>query len=65
VAPPSKFVFSSAQGEIIRFGNFRRRYWDPAVTRSGLAHLTPHALRHSCVAMMIAEGATNPLMVQR
>lgn len=64
VAPPSEFVFSSTQGEIIRYGNFRRRYWDPAVTRSGLAHLAPHALRHSCVAMMIAEGA-NPLMVQR
>jgi integrase len=34
------------------------------VARSGLDHLTPHALRHTCVAMMIAEGA-NPLMVQR
>jgi integrase len=26
--------------------------------------VTPHALRHTCVALMIAEGA-NPLMVQR
>lgn len=63
-APPSEFVFSSPHGEIIRYGNFRKRYWDPAVARSGLDHLTPHALRHTCVAMMIAEGA-NPLMVQR
>jgi integrase len=63
-APASEFVFSSPQGEIIRYGNFRKRYWDQAVARSGLAHLTPHALRHTCVALMIAEGA-NPLMVQR
>ena len=63
-APSSEFVFSSPQGEIIRYGNFRKRYWDPAVARSGLDPLTPHALRHTCVAMMIAEGA-NPLMVQR
>ncbi len=63
-APISEFVFSSPQGEIIRYGNFRKRYWDPAVTQSGLAPLTPHALRHTCVALMIAEGA-NPLMVQR
>jgi integrase len=63
-APESEFVFCSARGDIIRYGNFRRRYWDPAVARSGLPHLTPHALRHTCVAMMIAEGA-NPLMVQR
>jgi integrase len=55
-APPSEFVFSSPHGEIIRYGNFRKRYWDPAVARSGLDHLTPHALRHTCVAMMIAEG---------
>jgi integrase len=34
------------------------------VIRSGLEHVTPHALRHTCVALMIAEGA-NPLMVQR
>jgi integrase len=34
------------------------------VARSGLDNLTPHALRHTCVAMMIAEGA-NRLMVQR
>jgi integrase len=63
-APKSDFVFSSPQGEIIRYGNFRRRFWDPAVIRSGLEHVTPHALRHTCVALMIAEGA-NPLMVQR
>jgi integrase len=63
-APSSEFVFSSPRGEIIHYGNFRKRYWDPAVIQSGLTPLTPHALRHTCVALMIAEGA-NPLMVQR
>jgi integrase len=32
--------------------------------RAGLVGVTPHALRHTCVALMIGEGA-NPLMMQR
>jgi integrase len=64
IAPESEFVFSSPCGNILNYRNFRRRYWDPAVTRADLTGVTPHALRHTCVALMIAEGA-NPLMVQR
>lgn len=63
-APESEFVFSSPRGDILNYRNFRRRYWDPAVARADLTRVTPHALRHTCVALMIAEGA-NPLMVQR
>jgi integrase len=63
-APGSEFVFSSPCGDIINYRNFRRRYWDPAVARADLTGVTPHALRHTCVAFLIAEGA-NPLMVQR
>jgi integrase len=48
-APKSDFVFSSPQGEIIRYGNFRRRFWDPAVIRSGLepSLLMPYVTRAS------------------
>ena len=62
--PESEFVFSSPSGDILNYRNFRRRFWDPAVAQAGLFGVTPHALRHTCVALMIAEGA-NPLMVQR
>lgn len=34
-APPSEFVFSSPKGGLLAYGNFRRRFWDPAVARSG------------------------------
>jgi len=63
-APESEFVFSSACGNTLNYRNFRRRYWDPAVARADLTGVSPHALRHTCVALLIAEGA-NPLMVQR
>jgi len=63
-APESEFVFSSPCGDILNYRNFRRRFWDPGVARADLVGVTPHALRHTCVALMIAEGA-NPLMVQR
>src|SRR5919106_397024 len=56
-APQSEFVFSSPCGDILNYGNFRRRFWDPAVARARLVGVTTHALRHTCLALMIAEGA--------
>ena len=40
------------------------RFWKPAVAKASLMGVTTHALRHTCVALMIAQCA-NPLMVQR
>lgn len=39
--------------------NWRARVWRPAVERAGLANLkpTPHALRHTAVALWIGAGA--------
>lgn len=51
-------VFLSAQGLPVRRTNWRRRYWDRAVTRAGLAPLRIHDLRHSAVALWIAAGAS-------
>lgn len=44
-------VFLSAQGLPVRRTNWRRRYWDRAVSRAGLAPLRIHDLRHSAVAL--------------
>ena len=52
------FVFTSAQGEMLRYSNFYRRRFKPAVSRAGLPEGTRfHDLRHSCAALLIAEGA--------
>lgn len=50
-------VFSSSQGQALR-RNFYRRHFKPAVARTALpASLRFHDLRHSCAAMLIAQGA--------
>ena len=38
---------------------WRQRFWAPAVRDAGLAHLRPHDLRHTAVALWMAAGA-NP-----
>lgn len=60
----SEFVFPSPDGRNLHYQNWLRRFWNPAVEASGLAPLTPHALRHTAAAIMIDEGA-DPLLVQR
>ena len=62
--PQSAYVFPSPKGLHLDYGNFLKRYWHKAVARAGLAPLTPHEMRHTAAALMIAEGA-NPITVQR
>ena len=56
-------VFTSPGGEPLRRGNFNRRVWRPALVASGVEHLRIHDLRHTCAALLIAEGA-HPKVVQ-
>ena len=43
---------------MLRYSNFYRRRFKPAVSRAGLPEGTRfHDLRHSCAALLIAEGA--------
>jgi integrase len=44
--------------------DFRRRTFDPAADRAGLAGLTPHELRHTAASLTVAAGA-NVKAVQR
>ena len=63
-ADKDAFVFTAPEGGPLRVPAWRRRHWAPAVAAAGLAPLTPHALRHTAVALWIASGA-NPLEVSR
>ena len=57
-------VFRSPHGAPIRYGNFARRVWRPALAGAGLAHVGIHALRHTCAALLVAQGA-HPKAIQR
>jgi integrase len=50
-------VFTTKACEPLRRGNFRRTYWLPAVRAAGLEGLRFHELRHTAVALAIANGA--------
>jgi integrase len=54
---PDGIVFPSPEGGHLRLENFRRRVWEPAVWRAGLAPLRVHDLRHTCASLAIAAGA--------
>lgn len=53
-APESELVFPGPQGAMLNEGNFRRRHWNPAVEKAGLAPLTFHDLRHTHTSWLIA-----------
>ena len=57
---------SSSKGLVedpIRYQNFTRRVWKPALMASRLPDVGIHALRHTCVALLIAQGA-HPKAIQ-
>ncbi len=58
------FVFSGRAGGLLRNSNFRQRVWQPAVRALGLpSDLRIHDLRHTCAALLIAQGA-HPKAIQ-
>jgi integrase len=50
-------VLTSPEGAVLRSGNFRRRFFDPAAASLGLPDLTPHDLRHTAASLLVASGA--------
>ncbi len=54
---PDGLVFTAPGGGALRYENFYRRAWIPAVRAAGVAPMTPHDLRHTAVALAIADGA--------
>lgn len=56
-AGPDAVVFPAPAGGTLRAGQFRQRTWAPAVRAAELSPLRPHDLRHTAVALWIADGA--------
>ncbi len=56
-AKGSDDLVTSPEGAVLRSGNFRRRFFDPAATAAGLEDLTPHDLRHTAASLLVASGA--------
>ena len=59
---PDDWLFAGPHCGPLTAHNWRERVWHPAVKRAGLAdpHPTPHALRHTAVALWIAAGVVEP-----
>jgi integrase len=61
----SDLIFSHAEGGPLDYNRFRRRHWQPAVKDSVGEPCTPHDLRHTHVAMLIAEGQSPRYIADR
>jgi integrase len=61
---PNGFVFTGPKGGQLRHTNFYQRLFCPALARAGLpAEIRFHDLRHTCAALLIAQGA-HPKAIQ-
>lgn len=63
VGADDALVFQSPRGGPIRYSNFARRVWKPALVDAGLPDIGVHALRHTCAALLISQGA-HPKAIQ-
>lgn len=54
---PDALVFARPDGEPLRHGQWWHGVWLPARRAAGLDGLRIHDLRHTCVALLIADGA--------
>jgi integrase len=45
--PNDEWVFTAPGSNFLRYDNFRRRLWVPAIEGAGLSPLTFHQLRHT------------------
>ncbi|MGH2739356.1 MAG: tyrosine-type recombinase/integrase [Actinomycetota bacterium] len=51
-------LFTSEKGRPLRYSNFRREVWNPALNSAKVAKVGLHVLRHSAAAAMIRAGAS-------
>jgi integrase len=43
-------------GGPLLYGNFRLRFWKPALKKAGLPYVTPHSARHCFISTLQAQG---------
>jgi integrase len=55
---PGALLFAMPAGGPLRYSNFRRETWAPALERAKVGKVGIHALRHSAAALMISSGAS-------
>jgi integrase len=58
-----RLVFTSAEGQAVRYPNLHRRSYKPLLKRAGLPDVSFHALRHTAATLALAAGV-NPKVVQ-
>lgn len=56
-------VLQAARGGPIRYNNFFGRVWKPLLAKAQLPDMGIHALRHTCAALLISQGA-HPKAIQ-
>jgi integrase len=61
----SNLIFSMPRGGPLEYSRFRTRYWNPAVAASVGPPCTPHDLRHTHVALLIAHGESPKYVADR
>jgi integrase len=54
---PDALVFTSPRGEVVRYSNFARRVWKPALAAAGIDHYGTHIGRHTSATLLLAAGA--------
>jgi integrase len=52
----SAYVFASPSGGPLRYSNFRKRVWQPAIARAGVPRIGFHDLRRTNATILVAEG---------
>ncbi|MDQ3660265.1 MAG: hypothetical protein M3454_04230 [Actinomycetota bacterium] len=57
-SPQSEFIFTAPEGGLLQYHSWRSRFWNPAVDRARLGHVTPHELRHTAAALWMIRGQT-------
>jgi integrase len=62
---PDGLVFPSADGELMRRSNFRRRVWEPATAAVGMSGFRFHDLRHTAATLAAASGASLKALMAR
>lgn len=56
---PRALVFTSPKGHALRYANFRREVWAPALRAAKVPKVGLHVLRHSAASAMIRAGASS------